>query len=165
MRKSTFSKISFLLLATFFMWIKTYIVYKTSFDIKIENFKQEIILFINPLSFLLFVFGIGLFMKDKNRNRWVIGASIVMTFLLLANVVFYRFYNDFLTIPVLFQASNMGDLGSSITELIQPVDILMFVDIAILIWLSRRPVFRKQEKLMRKEKNSILFNGCSCVFL
>ncbi|WNF32121.1 LTA synthase family protein [Aeribacillus composti] len=154
MRKSTFSKISFLLLATFFMWIKTYIVYKTSFDIKIENFKQEIILFINPLSFLLFVFGIGLFMKDKNRNRWVIGASIVMTFLLLANVVFYRFYNDFLTIPVLFQASNMGDLGSSITELIQPVDILMFVDIAILIWLSRRPVFRKQEKLMRKEKTA-----------
>jgi lipoteichoic acid synthase len=55
---------------------------------------------------------------------------------------------------VLFQASNMGDLGSSITELIQPVDILMFVDIAILIWLSRRPVFRKQEKLMRKEKTA-----------
>lgn len=61
MRKSFFSKISFLLIATLLMWLKTYVVYKTSFNIKIENFMQEFILFINPLSFLLFIFGIGLF--------------------------------------------------------------------------------------------------------
>lgn len=48
MRIQSFSKISFLLIATLFMWIKTYVVYKTSFDIKIENFTQEFILFINP---------------------------------------------------------------------------------------------------------------------
>lgn len=165
MRKSTFSKISFLLLATFFMWIKTYVVYKTSFDIKIENFTQEFILFINPLNFLLLVFGIGLFMNEKNRNRWVIGTSVIMTIVLLANVVFYRFYNDFLTIPVLFQASNMGDLGSSITELLQPVDFLMFVDIAILIWLSRKPVFKKSEKLMRKEKTAYFLMVAAVFFI
>ncbi|MCY9269794.1 hypothetical protein MOF18_21045, partial [Bacillus licheniformis] len=97
MRKSFFSKISFLLIATLLMWLKTYVVYKTSFNIKIENFMQEFILFINPLSFLLFIFGIGLFFKEKNRNRFFIGASIVLTFVLLANMIFYRFYNDFFT--------------------------------------------------------------------
>lgn len=82
MRKSFFSKISFLLIATLLMWLKTYVVYKTSFNIKIENFMQEFILFINPLSFLLFIFGIGLFFKEKNRDRFIIGASIVLTFCL-----------------------------------------------------------------------------------
>ncbi|KKI88619.1 hypothetical protein WQ54_30980 [Bacillus sp. SA1-12] len=154
MRKKSFSKISYLLLATLFMWIKTYVVYKTSFDIKIENFTQEFILFINPLSFLLLIFGIGLFMKEKNRNRFIFGASIFVTGLLLANMVFYRFFNDFLTIPVLFQTSNMGDLGSSISGLFLPTDLLMFVDIAVLFWLLKKPTFKSSSQLTRKERSA-----------
>ncbi len=143
MRKKRLKAISFLLIATLLMWVKTYVIYKSSFNIKIENFMQEFILFINPLSFLLFIFGIGLFFKEKNRNRYIIVTSFILTFILLANIVFYRFYSDFLTIPVLFQTNNMGDLGSSITSLIEPVDFLMFVDIIILIWLyKKQPSFR-----------------------
>ncbi|MFQ1030663.1 hypothetical protein ACEWB3_12420, partial [Staphylococcus haemolyticus] len=143
MRKKRLKAISFLLIATLLMWVKTYVIYKSSFNIKIENFMQEFILFINPLSFLLFIFGIGLFFKEKNRNRYIIVTSFILTFILLANIVFYRFYSDFLTIPVLFQTNNMGDLGSSITSLIEPVDLLMFVDIIILIWLyKKQPSFR-----------------------
>ncbi|MDX8291148.1 LTA synthase family protein [Metabacillus indicus] len=154
MRIQSFSKISFLLIATLFMWIKTYIVYKTSFDIKIENFTQEFILFINPLSFLLFIFGFGLFMKEKNRNRYILGASMIVTFVLLANIVFYRFFNDFLTIPVLFQTSNMGDLGSSISSLFEPLDLLLLVDIVILAWLMKRPRFQAGAAVTRKEKSA-----------
>lgn len=163
-RKKSFSKISFLLLATLFLWIKTYIVYKTSFDIKIENFTQEFILFINPLSFLLLLFGFGLFLKEKNRNRFIFGASIFVTVLLLANMVFYRFFNDFLTIPVLFQTSNMGDLGSSITNLFLPTDILMFVDLVILYWLLRKPAFRTMSVLTKKEKSAYFLLVASVFF-
>ncbi|MEK3807962.1 LTA synthase family protein [Metabacillus sp. SLBN-84] len=154
MRIQSFSKISFLLIATLFMWIKTYVVYKTSFDIKIENFTQEFILFINPLSFLLFIFGFGLFMKEKNRNRYILAASMIVTFVLLANIVFYRFFNDFLTIPVLFQTSNMGDLGSSISSLFEPLDLLLLVDIVILAWLMKRPHFQADATVTRKEKSA-----------
>ncbi|MCY8929247.1 LTA synthase family protein [Bacillus subtilis] len=135
MRKTFFSKISFMLIAILLMWLKTYAVYKTSFHIKIDNLTQEFILFINPLSFLLLIFGLSLFLKGKNRNRYIIAMSCLVTFVLLANMVFYRFYNDFLTIPVLFQTSNMGDLGSSIGTLLEPTDLLLAVDIAVLIWL------------------------------
>ena len=39
----------------FFLWIKTYIVQLTQFDLGIENFIQKLLLFINPLgSSLLF---------------------------------------------------------------------------------------------------------------
>ncbi|MGG3574765.1 LTA synthase family protein [Bacillus gobiensis] len=155
MRRGSFSKISFLVLATIFMWLKTYIIYKTSFNIKIENITQEFILFINPLSFLLFIFGIGLFFKEKNRNRYILAASFFVTFILMANVIFYRFYDDFLTIPVLFQTSNMGDLGSSITSLFEISDLFMVLDLLILLWLYKsNPKFKTDLRATRKEKTA-----------
>ncbi|WLR43937.1 LTA synthase family protein [Bacillus carboniphilus] len=164
MREKSLSKLSFLLIATVLMWIKTYIVYKTSFDIKIENLTQEFILFINPISFLLLIFGIGLFMKEKNRNRWVIFTSIFMTIILLANMVFYRFYNDFLTIPVLFQTSNLGDLGSSIQELFNWTDILIFADIVFLAWLMKKPSFQSVSKATRKERTAYFLMAVAVFF-
>jgi phosphoglycerol transferase MdoB-like AlkP superfamily enzyme len=125
------------MLAIVLLWIKTYIVYKTSFDIKTENWKQEFILFINPLSFLMFAFGMGLLIKEKNRNRYVLTASFLVSAVLYANVVFYRFFNDFLTIPVLFQTSNMADLGSSASELLELKDLLYFADFFILLAFTK----------------------------
>lgn len=157
MRKTFFSKISFMLIAILLMWLKTYAVYKTSFHIKIDNLTQEFILFINPLSFLLLIFGLSLFLKGKNRNRYIIAMSCLVTFVLLANMVFYRFYNDFLTIPVLFQTSNMGDLGSSIGTLLEPTDLLLAVDIAVLIWLHIRQKLFNRTFPQRKMNGRLIF--------
>ncbi|MFC3882910.1 LTA synthase family protein [Bacillus songklensis] len=132
------SKLSFALTAVFLLWIKTYIVYKTSFNIEIENTKQEFILFINPLSFLLMFFGIGLFFKStKRRNHYIVVISLFISFVLFGNVMFYRFFNDFLTWPVLFQTSNMGELGNSTFELFKSTDIFMFADTIVLTLLAR----------------------------
>ncbi len=165
MRKTFFSKISFMLIAILLMWLKTYAVYKTSFHIKIDNLTQEFILFINPLSFLLLIFGLSLFLKGKNRNRYIIAISCLVTFVLLANMVFYRFYNDFLTIPVLFQTSNMGDLGSSIGTLLEPTDLLLAVDIAVLIWLHiRQKAFQSDIPSTKNERAAYFLFVASVYF-
>lgn len=165
MRKTFFSKISFMLIAILLMWLKTYAVYKTSFHIKIDNLTQEFILFINPLSFLLLIFGLSLFLKGKNRNRYIIAMSYLVTFVLLANMVFYRFYNDFLTIPVLFQTSNMGDLGSSIGTLLEPTDLLLAVDIAVLIWLHiRQKAFQSDIPSTKNERAAYFLFVASVYF-
>ena len=71
----------------------------------------------NPLSFLLFVYGIALFIKStKRRNRYILTISIITSIVMFANAVFYRFFNDFITLPVLFQTSNFKDLSSSVTS-------------------------------------------------
>lgn len=129
--------ISFVTMAVFLLWVKTYIVYKTSFDIKIETLSQEFILFINPLSFLMFIFGISFWIKQKNRTGYIITISFFISFILYANVVYYRFFNDFLTIPVLFQTSNLSDVGSSVTELISVTDLLYFADCILIIYLVK----------------------------
>ena len=134
MKSVKWPKHSILALAIIATWIKTAIVYHTSFDMKIENPMQELILLINPLSFLLFIYGLSLFLKtSKARNRYIITVSTLLSIVLFANVGFYRFYNDFITLPVLFQTSNFGELGTSISEIITWTDILYFVDILLLL--------------------------------
>ncbi|MED3690577.1 LTA synthase family protein [Peribacillus butanolivorans] len=119
------------------LWLKTYIAYKTSFEIDIENWVQEIILFINPVSFLLLALGVNIFLKETRRTAYLLTMSFLITLVLFANLVFFRFFNDFLTIPVLFQTSNMSDLGSSVHELINASDLLYFVDLLFLIILLK----------------------------
>lgn len=142
MYKQTWSKVSLIAIAIIMLWLKTYIVYQTSFDIKIENWRQEFILLINPLSFLMFVFGLGFLLKEKNQKQFVLVTNFLISSVLFANVLFYRFFNDFLTIPVLFQTSNMSDLGSSVNELLNVSDLLYFADFFILLLvLKMKPKF------------------------
>ena len=149
------SLIIFAILAT---WIKTFIVYQTSFDMDIENGMQLFILFINPLSFVLFIYGISLYFKsNKVRSRYIITVSAVLSIILYGNVAFYRFYNDFITLPVLFQTSNFGDLGSSAGAIINLADILFFVDVIALFVLAK-VLKKRQEKLsIRKEARRAYF--------
>ncbi|MGR3765015.1 LTA synthase family protein [Rossellomorea sp. NS-SX7] len=138
MNTNRIPKVPLIIIAALLLWIKTYIVYKTSFDIKIENTIQEIILFMNPLGFLLFVFGIGLLMKkDKSRTRYIIIMSFLLSFILYGNVVFYRFFDDFLTLPVLFQTSNFSDLGGSASAIMGWKDLFYFLDVIVLIALIK----------------------------
>jgi phosphoglycerol transferase MdoB-like AlkP superfamily enzyme len=147
MKTSKLPDIPFAAAAILLLWIKTYIVYKSSFDIKIENWIQELILFINPLSFLMLILGISLLVKAGNRNGYIMISSFLVSGILYANVVFYRFFNDFLTLPVLFQTSNMSDLGSSVHDLVSTSDVLYFTDFIILIVLARlKPEWRKMQE-------------------
>ena len=80
------------------------------------------------------------FKSPKARNRYIVITSIILSAIVYANAVFYRFFTDFITIPVLFQTSNFGDLGSSAAESIFLTDIFYFTDVAIIIialkWLK-----------------------------
>ena len=132
MEKLSIQNISLMAVAIVMLWIKTYITYKVSFDISIENWMQEFILFINPLCFLMLIFGIGLFIKDKRRPAFIITTSFIISAILYGNVVYYREFTDFLTVPLLFQAGDLGDLSSSITSLLSPWDFLFFIDVITL---------------------------------
>ena len=133
MKEIKYPKHSILAIAILLTWIKTYVVYHTSFDMKIENVMQQFILFLNPLSFLLVAYGISLFFKSaKARNRYLLITNAILAIVLYANVAFYRFFTDFITLPVLFQTSNFGDLGASAAESVYFTDIFYFIDVILL---------------------------------
>ncbi|WP_172369257.1 LTA synthase family protein [Sporosarcina jiandibaonis] len=153
MKKINFNwpKHSVLIIAIVATWITTYIGYKTSFNMKIDNMMQEIILLMNPLSFLLFIYGIALFIKStKRRNIYILSISLFTSIVMFSNAVFYRFFNDFITLPLLFQTSNFNDLSSSITTNMNVTDIFFFAD-TLVVFLAIR--------LLPKAGETTVLNG------
>ncbi len=167
MNRFKIEKISLPVLAAFMLWIKTYVVYKTSFNIKIENVMQELILFINPLSFLLFAFGIALFFNsEKNRNRYVMITSFILGFILYANVAFYRFFTDFITLPVLFQTSNFADLGDSALTEIHWYDIVYFIDLVFLfIFIKYKRKYKEFTPIKKVKRRAYFLVAAALLFL
>ncbi|OMP67681.1 LTA synthase family protein [Domibacillus epiphyticus] len=167
MKRTIRSNISLIAVAVLFLWMKTYIVYKTSFNMDIENALQEFILLINPLSFIMLAMGIGfLFKTDKTRNRYLLFTSFLLTFLLYANVVFYRFFNDFITMPLLFQTSNFADLGNSVTEEFNLFDILYFADVIILFLLLKfKPSIVKFRPMSKMNRRAYFLSAVAIMFL
>ncbi|MDO3662919.1 LTA synthase family protein [Bacillus sp. C28GYM-DRY-1] len=138
MKGTFFHNQRFLCISIVFMWIKTYAIYKLGFDLQIDSLLEELMLLINPLSFILPLFGIGLFLKENKQRIFLLIANLVLTVILISNTIFYGFYIDFITIPVLFQASNMSDMGSSVKELFNPLFIALFADLVFLLLFARK---------------------------
>ncbi|GGB42135.1 lipoteichoic acid synthase 1 [Lentibacillus populi] len=129
------SKMGFFFVAVVLLWIKTYMIYVFEFNLDIDNGLQQFLLFINPLSAILVFLGIALFAKGRKAGSWIIIIDFLMSFLVYANVVYYRFNNDYITLPTLTQTSNFGSLGGSIASLAEWYDVFYFADIVILIVL------------------------------
>ncbi|ASN05238.1 LTA synthase family protein [Virgibacillus necropolis] len=133
------TKIPLYIIATLLFGLKTYIVYRFFFSIELDNSMQELILFINPFVSAFLVFAISVwFKKEKRQMKFVRYTALIGTIIIYLNVVFYRSFTDFITVPQLFQASNVGDLGGSILTLIKPYDLLLLVDVAIIWYLSKK---------------------------
>ncbi|HLR42443.1 MAG TPA: LTA synthase family protein [Pseudogracilibacillus sp.] len=140
-------------IVAFLFGLKSYIVYRFVFDIHLENFLQELIIFINPFIVSIIFFGLSVwFTKGKNQQLFLRYSALIGSIVIYVNVVFYRSFTDFITIPQLFQTSNLADLTSSIFMLIKFYDIFMFLDL-ILIWYivkkiseNKMPIYSRRRK-------------------
>ncbi|MDQ0207843.1 LTA synthase family protein [Alkalicoccobacillus murimartini] len=147
--KSAISRLKLYWLAVLFLTIKSYILYKVGFNISSDNMLQEFILIINPLSSAVLFFAIALLFKHRLRNIMIVAFSLIATMLLYFNLLYYRFFTDFLTLPVLFQTSNLNDLGSSIVGLTHAADLLLLVDLiflTVLIATKRVPAVHRLKR-------------------
>src|SRR5690625_2534638 len=154
------SKMGFFTVAAVLIWIKSYVVYLTEFSLDVQNTLQHFLLLINPISSTLVFLGIALFAKGRRVGGFIIIIHSFMSLLLYANVVFYRFNSDFITLPVLTQTSNFGSLGSSIANLIQWTDVFYALDIIILsILFSRSRQIWSSERMKVKQPLLIILTG------
>lgn len=133
------AKIPLYIIATLLFGLKTYIVYRFFFSMELDNSMQELILFVNPFVSAFLVFAITVWFKKKQRQmKFLRYTALIGTIIIYFNLVFYRSFTDFITIPQLFQTSNMGDLGGSILTLVKPYDILLLLDVVIIWYLSKK---------------------------
>ncbi|WP_059105958.1 LTA synthase family protein [Shouchella shacheensis] len=161
--KAGLKRLQFFWLAVLLLTVKTYILYKVAFTIPSENMLQEFLLLINPLSSAVLLLGIALLFKNRTRNIMVVVLAFIGTLVLYFNLLFYRFYADFLTWPVLMQTNNVQDLSGSVFELTNGWDALLFVDIALLVTLVVRHKVPVVPRLKREP--AMIFSLAVLIFL
>lgn len=89
-----------------------------------------------------------LMLPTRGRILSLIAVNLVLSFLLYSDVIYYRYFQDLITVPVLLQLGQVESLGGSISALLSVYDFWLFADMAILIpfavfvvWRGR-PVLR-----------------------
>ncbi|MGD6942946.1 LTA synthase family protein [Cytobacillus gottheilii] len=147
------------------LWLKTYAAYLIEFRLGIENGLQQFLLFLNPLSSSLFFLGIALFFKGKIQQVLLVVIQLLMSILLYANVVYYRFFDDFITIPVIMQTkTNAGQLGNSAFSLMAPYDIFYFAD-TILLFLFLVKKWYKPSQVSNRKPALIIMSAAIALFM
>ena len=100
----------------------------------------------NPYSLIALVLSVFLFLKVRRHFGSSFIGGFLLTFLLYANVVYFRFFSDFLTFSTLNQAGNVESMGGAVSASFKWYDFVYFIDtiiyLAILIfkrkWLDNR---------------------------
>lgn len=154
----------FLLAAILLLWLKSYIVSRFVFNLPIENIIEEFILLINPIGPILILFLFAFAFRRKLTRRAILVCSFIFSFISYANVVYYRFFNDFITIPVLFQVKNFGDIGGSAWELMKPWDVLFFIDIVVLAVIARKKEIKIVSFKKPAQRTALLVSAALLVF-
>ncbi|MBN9654764.1 LTA synthase family protein [Halobacillus sp. GSS1] len=134
-------------------WAKMYFIQGGIFTLDIENANEAAILAFNPLSSIFLLFGVGIMLAGR---RGLLATYIFGSLLLYVNVLFYREYSDFLTIPMLGQAANLAGMGGSITKILSVTDIFLFVDVLIAAFLLFYLKPERFQSFMPKRKEGLI---------
>lgn len=91
---------------------------------------------------------------DWQKRRWIwLGLLIAHSLLLISDMWYYRYFDDFLSVSLMSQMMQMGDVSSGFAALILPSDFLLFVDslifIGFLLFIRKR-TFAVAKKTRRK---------------
>lgn len=82
--------------------------------------------------------------KGKWRIRSMLILNIVITLLIISNLLFYRYFNDIITLPIITQIIMVGSVSSSVLNLIHLSDLLFFVDFLLFIPAYRITNYQRQ---------------------
>ncbi|MFJ7915754.1 MULTISPECIES: LTA synthase family protein [unclassified Lysinibacillus] len=145
------------LLAVLMLWIKTYIAQTAQFKLGVEGFLQQFLLLINPLGSAMLFLGFSFLFRGKRKYTSLVVVYTLMSIVLYANIVYYRFFSDFITLPTVTQTQNFGDLGGSVLSLLKPYDILFFVDVFVMFYLRfSKKIQKETDRLGNKRAMAVI---------
>ncbi|GEL78174.1 LTA synthase family protein [Tenuibacillus multivorans] len=90
----------------------------------------------------------------RARILTFLSLDLVLSFIIFADMVYFRYFEDLISSAVLLQAGQVGALGDSISNLFSAIDWLFFVDILLFIPIVIY-IFRKVPAIKTTKKNFI----------
>lgn len=140
------------LLITGILWLKTVIVCFAGFNLSIQSFFDVVLILMGSIGSLVLVMGLSFYFGEKVNPYVLFGLLAAVTGILYGDLLYYRFYNDFFSAPILFQFDNVGGLSASTVELMSRWDILLFMDLFLAGWLlfKTKAEFKVQKGIKKK---------------
>ncbi|SFS58042.1 LTA synthase family protein [Paenibacillus sp. BC26] len=83
-----------------------------------------------------------LWLPPKGRRITLILLNVILTAIIYSDLIYFRYFQDLISIPVLMQAGQVGALGESIDSLLSRVDLWFFADWVLLLPLAVFTFFR-----------------------
>lgn len=85
-----------------------------------------------------------LLLSGRKRLFWMAITNIVLSFIILADTVYFRYFEDIISVTVLMQMRQVGDVGDSILALFRLSDALLVADVLLmailLIVMARKKI-------------------------
>lgn len=134
-QKKKISLFAFFLLTVITITLKTYFSYYVDFSLGVKGLVQNLILLMNPYSLVALVLSVFLFFKGKKAFWFMFIGGFLLTFLLYANVVYFRFFSDFLTFSTLNQVGNVESMGGAVTASFKWYDFVYFLDTLVYLFI------------------------------
>ena len=94
-------------------------------------------IFLVSLGAVLILTSWTLFLLRNARVKALLVIDIIVTLIIFSDLIYYRYFNDLISIPVLLQAFQVKTIGGSILNLIKFRDILFFIDFIIFILIAK----------------------------
>ncbi|MCE5171088.1 LTA synthase family protein [Paenibacillus profundus] len=145
------------------VWFVVLILWKLIwFDkaLSIPNMAMSTSDFWVALGAVLIVGGWTLWLSARWRTLALMILNVLLTILIFSDLVYFRYFQDFISVPVLLQAAQVSSLGDSIASLIMLKDGLLFIDWIVVIPLSI-VTFRMLSKERRAQSSSYILPGSS----
>lgn len=97
---------------------------------------------------LLFSFW-TIWLPARGRILSLIMLNVIASLVLYADIIYYRYFQDLISIPVLLQFSQVDSLGESIGTLLRAKDFMLFLDWIVIIPFAIYALWRGRSDLRR----------------
>lgn len=97
---------------------------------------------------ILILLGISLIFKEKSRINFLYTIDIVISLILIADVMYYRYFKDITTVASVKNAKLLVGVSDSVTSLFRVKDLFYILDIVILIPFKKNYKKIKQNYLL-----------------
>ncbi len=105
----------------------------------ISGLTLEVILF--NVGFIIVATSLTLLLKEKTKFKILFIFAFIFSFLIFGNLLFLRYYNNVLSLYILFQIKNVSGLGGSIFEIISFTDFIYFIDLPLILIYRKRYLY------------------------
>lgn len=143
-----------ILFFSFIMLLKSYLAWMVIFE---DGFSWTTIL--KEIPFVLIVYCLIEWFASKRKLIYYLIANLVMTLILFAVIMYYKYYGVIVTYLALEQVNQVTAVKNSVFSLMDPYYLLIFIDIiimAVLLFRPKKALNWKRESSKKENKRLVV---------